>query len=88
MNQKYTCPVCRENHTDFEIIYRLIQKIRKDPETGKVIYASDILETPAQGRKPELEIRCAKCGYTARERLFVQAALREEQAVWTRLHRR
>lgn len=88
MDQKYSCPVCRQNQTKFEIIYKLIQEIHKDPDTGKVIYVSDILDTPLRNRHSELEIRCTKCGYVAREWLFIQTAKREEQAIWTKPYRK
>jgi len=40
----YLCPVCRANRQAFDLVYKLAQEIRKNPETGKTVYRSDELE--------------------------------------------
>lgn len=77
MVRRYACPVCKHNQTQFEIIYKLSQQIQKDPETGAVIYASDSLETPMVGRRPDIDVRCSQCGYIGNESVFIKTALRE-----------
>ncbi len=80
MPQRYVCPICRQNRSQFEIIYRLAQQIQKDPETGALLYVSDTLEMPMLGSRPELEVRCQSCGYTGTESIFIKTAAKEERS--------
>lgn len=70
----YTCPVCQRNKSKFYMIMKLAQEVTHDPNTGKLLYVADELETLtlADGR-PDLEMRCATCGHTGPEDSFLAA---------------
>lgn len=71
MPQIYRCPKCGKNRSKFSLIYKLAQEISKDPDSGDTLYYSDELETLllADGR-PDLDMRCAACGYAGPEAEF------------------
>lgn len=74
----YLCPVCKRNWCEFEIIYKIAQEVRKDRHSGRTVYKSDeyVSLTRGDGR-PDLDVRCRKCGYVGTENAFVGAAARE-----------
>ena len=73
--QPYLCPLCKGNRTHFELIYKLAQEVRKDPDSGAAVFLSDELTTLARldGRL-DLDVRCARCWYVGAESAFVKAA--------------
>lgn len=78
VSRPYLCPVCRDNREEFELVYKLAQEIRKDPETGKTLYAADELAVLAkEDGRPDLDVRCGRCGYVGAESAFRRAAHRE-----------
>ncbi len=77
MDEPYLCPVCRDNRHDFLQILKLAREIRKDPETGAVVFADDEWETLARNGRLELDIRCRLCGHTAPEADFIRTAQRD-----------
>ena len=61
----------------FHIVYKLMQEIHQDPDTGRVTYLSDELETMTKGDgQPDLEIRCQQCEYVGKEAVFIRQAQR------------
>mgnify|MGYP001048270095 CR=1 FL=1 len=77
MAKRYLCPVCRGNRSRFEIVYKLVQEVQKDELTGEVLFRSDELVTRLVGGRPDVDVRCARCGYTGSEASFARAAERE-----------
>lgn len=78
MARPYLCPACRNNHERFEVIYKLVQEVRLDANTGELLFETDELTTliDFDGR-PDIDVRCGRCSYTGKERSFLQAAKRE-----------
>ncbi|MGI6081907.1 MAG: hypothetical protein ACOYEP_03435 [Limnochordia bacterium] len=73
----YACPVCKTNTGRFHIVYKLIQEIHQDPDSGRVLYRSDELETMTKGDgQPDLDIRCQQCEYVGQEAVFIRQAQR------------
>ncbi|OUM95248.1 MAG: hypothetical protein BAA04_09790 [Firmicutes bacterium ZCTH02-B6] len=79
VEQPYLCPVCRDNRQDFLQVYKLAREIRKDPETGAILYVADEWETVTRDGRLDLEIRCRLCDHSAPEVDFVRAARRDMQ---------
>lgn len=78
MAKPYLCPVCRTNAKSFEIVYKLVQEIHKDGLTGAITYRSDELVTRIRpDGRPDVDVRCCRCGYTGSEACFTKAAERE-----------
>ncbi|MBO8142656.1 MAG: hypothetical protein H0Z37_10870 [Firmicutes bacterium] len=77
MPEPYLCPVCRDNRTEFLQIYKLAREIRKDAETGALLYVADEWETVTRDRRLDLEVRCRLCGHTAPEADFTRAFRRD-----------
>lgn len=75
--EAYSCPVCGGNRTHFHILYKMAREIRKDAATGEILFAAPDLEVVTRGNQPDIEVRCASCGYTGAEGMFVQAARRD-----------
>lgn len=74
--------MCKANRKEFDLVYKLTQEIRKDPETGATLYRSD--ELAAMCRKdgrPDVDVRCRLCGYVASESVFSRAAQRDQREV-------
>jgi len=77
----YLCPVCRANRQAFDLVYKLAQEIRKDPETGKTVYRSDELELMRrEDGQPDIDVKCRQCGYAGAEQSFVRAARRDQRS--------
>ena len=78
MASPYLCPVCKANRSEFQLVYKLLQEISKDEETGETLYQGDELTTlvRADGR-PHVDVRCRRCGYIGPEPNFAGAALRD-----------
>jgi hypothetical protein len=74
LSKPYLCPICRQNKTSFELLFKLTREIRKDPKTGAVLYQASELACVMRNGQPEIDIRCLHCGYTGYERLFIKAA--------------
>lgn len=79
MAHAYLCPICRKNRTQFALIYKFSQEVQLDAETGEVTFEAPELETVqrADGR-PDIDVRCLKCEYTASESTFIQSRRRED----------
>jgi len=77
-DEPYLCPACRENRTSFQLVYKLAQEVRKDPETGRIQYAAAEWEAVRRGQGLELEVRCLLCSHVADERRFIETARRRE----------
>lgn len=79
VSRPYLCPVCRANRVEFELVYKLAQEIRKDPDTGRTVYRADELAvlTKEDGR-PDLDVKCRQCGYVGAESTFSRAASRKD----------
>jgi hypothetical protein len=77
LGRPYQCPICRSNGEEFSLVFKLAQEIRKDPDSGEILYSSPELETVfrADGR-PDLDVRCGACGYVGQETAFVHEAQR------------
>jgi len=71
MAQKYLCPECEENETDFELLYRMSREIKKDPETGDNTYRESELKPDANDSSASQTVRCSKCRYTSSEDDFI-----------------
>ena len=81
MARPYLCPVCKANRTHFDLIFKMAQEIRKDGESGATLYRSDELVTLThRDGRLDLDVRCARCGYTGSESTYIKAAEREAGA--------
>jgi hypothetical protein len=79
MARPYLCPICRENRSRFMIIYKLAQQVNLDEVTGDPVYEAPELETVARSDgRPDIEVRCLKCDYTAKESTFIKAQSRHQ----------
>lgn len=77
VTRSYLCPVCRDNRREFELVYKLAQEIRLDPESGRTVYLSDELAVLTKGDgRPDLDVKCLRCGYVGGELAFSRAAER------------
>jgi len=77
----YLCPVCKANRKEFDLVYKLAQEIRKDPESGATLYRSDELVAMCrEDGRPDIDVRCRLCGYVASETAFSRAARRDERS--------
>lgn len=70
MPKRYLCPQCGQNRTHFYLVKKLAQEVRKDPSTGKITWAADEWEEVWAGDTLFLEVKCADCGYLAKEKSF------------------
>lgn len=77
MHSPYLCPVCRDNRTHFELIYKLAQEVRKDEDSGEIVFADDEWRAVLRGEALELDVKCLTCDYTGDERRFIETARRD-----------
>lgn len=73
----YYCPICRQNRSEFQILYQLSQTVHKDPKSGEYVYCSPEVEVVASEGGTPYTVRCGVCGYTGNERVFAKAALKQ-----------
>lgn len=79
MPRRYLCPACRSNRKEFEIVYKLVQEVQLDATSGHVLFQSDELTTLVRrDGRPDLDVRCGRCGYTGSESSFTKAAERDD----------
>lgn len=78
MARPYLCPICRTNRSRFALIYKLAHEVQLDPKSGASVYEAKELETMlrADGR-PDIDVRCLECDYTAAETTFIRTSSRE-----------
>lgn len=77
MANRYCCPNCRSNRMTFDLFYRLVRRVRKDPHRGDIIDdpgAPQIVRRP--DGEPELEVQCPYCWFRGPETMFVAGARR------------
>jgi len=81
MDEPFLCPICKRNRSDFIFVYKLKQEVKKDPGTGAFVFVADELELALRGdRRPDVDVICRACGYTAGQTAFARSAKREAPA--------
>lgn len=80
MAHPYLCPVCRENRTHFQIIYKLAQEVRKDPHSGEILFADEEWRAIMKGDRLDVDVTCLVCDYTGHESRFIDMARRDARA--------
>jgi len=80
MPQPYLCPVCRENRTHFQLIYKLGQEVRKDPDSGAIVFADEEWRAILRGQQLDVDVTCLVCDYTGHESRFIEMARRDARA--------
>lgn len=80
MPQPYLCPMCKTNRARFAVIYKMSLEVKKEAQTGAVLWQADELELADRGGRADIDVKCLECGYVGFEGVFIRAAGRQDDA--------
>lgn len=70
----YYCPQCKSNRVRFQVISKYSQPVHKDPRTGEISERVAEPHLVTKEGRPDVDVRCEVCNYTAGESIFTAAA--------------